>query len=164
MRLRLLLTEKCNRKCHGCCNKDFDLSALEVCKDYSGYECIMLTGGEPMLDPQLVKEAAKTIKQQTNAPIYLYTAKTDNALALSTSLWLHLDGVTVTLHNKKDIEPFLNFDKEKFLNKSLRLNIFKGVTLRDNLNNDWKIKRNIRWIKNCPLPEDEVFMKYGAIV
>jgi hypothetical protein len=42
--------------------------------------------------------------------------------------------------------------------KSLRLNVFKGVSVPKTWSN-WIVKKNMVWIKNCPLPEDEVFMK-----
>jgi hypothetical protein len=45
--------------------------------------------------------------------------------------------------------------------KSLRLNVFKGVSLAELNLSCWKVKPNIKWIKNCPLPEDEVFMRAG---
>jgi hypothetical protein len=37
------------------------------------------------------------------------------------------------------------------------LNIFKGIETPKV--EGWKIKNNIVWIKNCPLPEDEIFGK-----
>ena len=49
--------------------------------------------------------------------------------------------------------------------QNLRLNVFKGIDL---MNVDtqhtalWKIKTNIEWVKNCPLPKDEVFMRLGV--
>lgn len=41
-KLRLLLWEECNRTCAGCCNKDWNLSELPVCFDYSGYDLILI--------------------------------------------------------------------------------------------------------------------------
>ena len=106
-KLRLLVTENCNRNCEGCCNKDWDLSSLEVCTSYKGYD---------------------------------------------------------EVHNNKDVYPFLAFNEYLsrhvvFHNKSLRLNIFKGIPLLLYSNVNWKIKDNIEWMKDCPLPKDEVFMR-----
>lgn len=72
-KLRLLLLDDCNRNCPGCCNRDWDLQALPLCQDYTPYRLIMLTGGEPMLYPEIIREAIAAIRRQTNVPIYLYT-------------------------------------------------------------------------------------------
>ena len=74
-KLRLLLFEECTRNCPGCCNRDWDLQSLPVCRDHSPYQLIMLTGGEPMLHPEIIQAAVADIRSQTNAPIYLYTAQ-----------------------------------------------------------------------------------------
>ena len=43
-KLRLLLFEECDRDCPGCCNRDWDLRSLPVCRDFTPYQVIMLTG------------------------------------------------------------------------------------------------------------------------
>ena len=63
-KLRLLITEKCNRKCEGCCNLDWDLQNLPVCTSFKGYDEILLTGGEPQLEPVLILSTVEKIKQQ----------------------------------------------------------------------------------------------------
>lgn len=162
MKLRLLMFADCNRTCAGCCNKDFDLRALPVCDTFKDYECIILTGGEPMLKPQLIKETVEKIRQETNAPIYVYTAWSKDPIML---LWLlnFVDGITLTLHTRKDIEPFLWLNSiltAQFVKgKSLRLNVFSGIDLKDADLSKWVVKKDIKWIKNCPLPKDEVFMR-----
>lgn len=74
-KLRLLLFEKCNRNCKGCCNKQWDLSKLPIENDFTGYKLIILTGGEPLLEPDLVKNVIRMIRNKTDAKIILYTAK-----------------------------------------------------------------------------------------
>ena len=91
-KLRLLLLDDCNRNCPGCCNRDWDLQALPLCQDYTPYRLIMLTGGEPMLYPEIIREAIAAIRRQTNVPIYLYTAMPEQLDMLMPLL----DGVTVT--------------------------------------------------------------------
>lgn len=66
----------------GCCNRDWDLQALPLCQDYTPYRLIMLTGGEPMLYPEIIREAIAAIRRQTNVPIYLYTAMPEQLDAL----------------------------------------------------------------------------------
>ena len=165
MKLRLLLFTRCNRRCAKCCNTQWDLSKLPACWDYSGYDEVLLTGGEPMLNPELVVETVYKIRRvNPRAKVYLYTAKVDN---IEDSLFVSaaLDGMTVTLHRPRDIEPFNSFNKDLrmeslvFGSRSLRLNVFKGVPLRDVYTEGWTVKKNIQWIDNCPLPDDEVFMR-----
>ena len=149
--LRLLLFSSCNRTCAGCCNKQWDLDALPVVDDFSGYGMVILTGGEPMLAPTLVATAALYIHTQTMAPIILYTARPEGLPGVMP----YLDGVTVTLHDQMDVPPFLELPK---LNGSLRVNVFKGVDVPDVPG--WTMKRDMEWIENCPLPEDEVFLRF----
>ena len=169
MKLRLLLLEECNRRCKGCCNKDWDLSALPTVTDFRNYELVMLTGGEPMLYPGLIASAVSNIRAQTTAPVVLYTAKVDDAEA-ALNVLNSIDGMTVTLHARKDIAAFLAFDAAMvdagIENKKLRLNVFAGVSKYFKPTADvlsrWKLKGNIVWIKDCPLPTEEVLARYTA--
>ena len=117
-KLRLLLFEECDRDCPGCCNRDWDLRSLPVCRDFTPYQGIMLTGGEPMLHPEIIREAVAEIRAQTQAPIYLYTARTQGLDYLMPIL----DGVTLTLHDPRDCLPLWRFDQstEGLDRKSLR--------------------------------------------
>ena len=48
--------------------------------------------------------------------------------------------------------------------RSLRLNIFKNVKLPNNLDlRYWNTKLNMEWIKDCPLPKNETFMRTEKI-
>ena len=161
-KLRLLVTEACNNHCEGCCNKDWDLASLPVIKSYTGYDEILLTGGEPMIDVPAVSRIIHLARTQSKAKIYLYTADTGRPVTLCILLSI-IDGLTVTLHHQKDVRTFKRFlgylgkDNE---DKSLRLNIFKGVKLGDLDVSEWTVKNDIEWVKDCPLPKDEVFMRY----
>ena len=162
--LRLVLFEECNRRCEGCCNKDWDLGNLEVCRSYKEYNEIVLTGGEPMLMPEFVKHVVKKIRQENSeAKIYMYTAKVDTKEIYD--VLKIIDGITVTLHEQEDVEPFLSLDTELYYRhhatKSLRVNVFSNVKFDKNfIFMPWKIKDKIEWIKDCPLPENEVLMRY----
>lgn len=167
--LRLLLFEECNRACPGCVNKDWDLNALEVETSFDGYDEIILTGGEPMLRPDLVIDVVEEIRKKTDTKIYMYTAKVDKLISILSVLKI-LDGITVTLHNKGDLKAFKKFNelldycrKNKFgdyIDKSFRLNVFKGIDITDIDTSAWKVKSEIKWIRDCPLPVHEVFKRY----
>lgn len=162
MKLRLLLWRDCNRSCKGCCNEDYDLDALPVCDDFSPYEEILLTGGEPMLFPTYVHKVIRRIRTTSNADIYIYTAKLDDEDA-ALSVLAAADGMTATLHTPEDALPFLRFS-HRVLNwnlhksRSLRANVFKGVGLRVHPSG-WDVRSGLKLRKDCPLPEDEVFMR-----
>ncbi len=165
-KLRLLLFEDCNRKCAGCCNKDWNLKTLEVETDFTQYDTIMLTGGEPLLKPDVVLKTIKKIrKQNKRANIYMYTAMVDNPKLIAKVLE-KLDGITLTLHTHIDGRLLNNVNNElikskvMYKNKSLKLNIFSGVTVYFLDKIFWNdIKEHIEWIKDCPLPEGEVFKR-----
>lgn len=164
-KLRLVLFEECDRTCEGCCNKDWDIKNLPVVEEsFKDFDKIFLTGGEPLLDTELLVSTIKKIKEETTAPIYLYTAKVDSPFILSNLLHSYIEGITLTLHEPEDRELFVilnsifrcNFEKGRF---SLRLNVFKGVDISGIDTSIWKVKQDIEWIEDCPLPEDEVLMR-----
>ena len=171
-KLRLLLWEDCNRACKGCCNQQWDLASLPVCSDFTSYDLIMLTGGEPMLYPDKVTDIIREIRSKCSCPIYMYTAKVDDLKAVYNLMFM-LDGWTVTLHDNSDIDsfrlfagfidPYIYYKKGK--KPSMRLNIFKNVDVsnipwKHPIYTPWKIKSGIEWIEKCPLPINEEFMKW----
>ncbi len=173
-KLRLLLWPDCGKSCPGCCNKDWDLTALPIATNLIPFSEIILTGGEPMLYPDLLQRVIGEIQATTHSPkIFLYTANTKNYNKLIDILTV-INGVTITLHDPEDVTDFIRLIEEMnkineinshwLDDKSLRLHVFEDVDASAieniNLSDIWNIKGNIRWIENCPLPADEVFMRY----
>lgn len=176
--IRLLLTEQCNRFCPDCCNQkpQHDLDNLPQFNLHAAVNAtsITISGGEPMLDPLELMYAARTIQQvNPDCLIYLYTAKTRPPAPLIAVLdYFH--GVTITLHEPKDVKDFSNFlDWMNFrpgwkYGKSLRLNYFpeEGIVL-DELYAKHKsqlqhwIVEELEWLDDCPLPENETFMRWA---
>ena len=162
--LRLIYTPICNRRCEGCCNKDYDLNNLPR-PEHFDYEQIIITGGEPMLFVDELIGFIKAIRVVSKAKIIVYTALIDSDKL--TKVLKYVDGITLTLHEKKDWEVFNDlsftsrFPPEVYFNKSMRLNIFKeaGADL-SLISPKWKVKPDMEWIKNCPVPENEVLMKF----
>lgn len=164
MKLRLLLWSECNRACPGCCNKQWNLDALPVCCDLTGFEEVILTGGEPMLNPSAIHRVVAQVP--SHVPVIVYTAKVDD-LAEVLDLLTVVEGLTVTLHEQADVDPFLSLlaATRTWRHKSLRLNVFRGVQLPSNFDpGAWRVKADIVWIENCPLPTDEVFMRAGDLL
>lgn len=116
--------------------------------------------------PGLVRDVVGRIRAETDVPIFLYTAKTDDVGGLLEILRL-VDGVTVTLHTRKDAPMFREFNaamhRSGVVGKSLRLNVFNGISVGDTDVSAWSVKSEIRWIKNCPLPTDEAFMRWNTM-
>lgn len=176
-KLRLLVTKDCPRNCEGCCNKDWNLDNLPVADDLRGYSEIIITGGEPLMSYKIDKlnHMLREIhdRKDITAKVYVYTANPKHILLCLP----YVDGITLTLHDQSDVAEFEWMNRflptlkienpqsgptPKYRPYSYRLNIFKGVTLltpdSDYLEK-WRIKDNIEWIKDCPLPEDEEFKR-----
>jgi hypothetical protein len=172
-KLRLLVTLACPRKCEGCCNNDpiwkDQIPKLPTYDDKTQYKEVLLTGGEPLLSPELPKICGKMRIEQPSAKLYMYTAGIPGRPELLYQMLFYLDGLCYTIHTKEDIKDFTTLVylmsiapiPEHFKQLSLRLNIFKGIEVPNNLTKGWKVKKDMEWIKNCPLPDDEVLMKYS---
>lgn len=117
----------------------------------------------------MIEEVAEEIRNQNKcAKIFMYTAKIDSLCDL-VNILIYIDGITVTLHRQRDIGKFtlfvnfINFmiTKHKdFLEKSYRVNIFENVYINPHLSlTQWRVKNNMKRIKNCPLPDNEVFKR-----
>lgn len=160
-KLRLVLFSECNRRCVGCCNKDWAVDELPTMgTSYSPYDMILLTGGEPMMYPHVIDAAVAEIRDTSEAPIIVYTAMT-SLLNRFVRILNIVDGFTVTLHEQADIAPFLRLCEylrpREVRGKSMRLNVFAGIEVH--AAGYWDVKRNIEWLADCPLPEGEVLMK-----
>ena len=184
--LRLLVTENCNKDCSGCCNKQNQFANIESLNlglshrsnwDYlRSFKEILLTGGEPMLYPESLKDIIFNIRTyHPSVKIYLYTAFIPGPVIMD--ILNLVDGITLTLHDLDDREGFFAFSKTLannplyLLNKSMRLNIFKEAYIMDYYVDDdlfslydfgekiWDKKHKLKWIENCPLPDHEEIRK-----
>lgn len=166
-KLRLILDYTCHKDCKGCCNKQSPFTPNEVERwdwNLNGFDQLILTGGELLLDPLRVYSflMAKALAED-KTPTYLYTAYACD-FEMFFLILRHLDGITFTIHDQEDVNNFLRLNfylapMRRYIqdnNKSMRLHIFKEVKISLVNPTFWKIKDNIEWIPNCPLPEDEV--------
>lgn len=116
-----------------------------------------------MLKPDLIIETCRRIREQnTSAPIFLYTAWITREL---TRVLPYLQGITITFHAQSDVGRFLRMKPllERYPLLSRRLNIFDGINTEDIDLRKWEVRRGLKWIKNCPLPEGEVFKKIRSL-
>ncbi len=161
-KLRLLIFQECHKNCEGCCNKDWDLNSLPVNKNYYNYDEILITGGEPLLKPKLLKEIIGNIRKQNPiTKIFVYTTFPQTKHLIDV-LYIS-DGITITIHEQNDVKHFIRFRNNVYdffiKNRSIRINIFKNIDIDDKYLRGMIVKKNIEYIKNCPLPTDEVFKR-----
>ena len=161
-KLRLLLWPDCDRSCEYCCNKQYDLNALPIVPDFRNYGEIILTGGEPMLYPEVLLDEIKRVKRRTLAMIYMYTACTTKPRDFMAVI-REIHGCTLTIHNQSDVADFYKFQHHVDLFyrqikvKSMRLAIREGVIVHG-LSHYWDVTY---WtpMEVCPVPQGEVLMK-----
>ncbi|CCG43381.1 hypothetical protein [Magnetospirillum molischianum] len=162
-KLRLLVTANCNRACPMCCNKGFDLAALPVCTSFNGFDGfdeIILTGGEPFVELETLLEVIQRANVESTAPIFVYTAWTNPGHLLGVLRFV--DGITLTLHCQADVAPLVRFNAmlkayPELHGRSLRLNVFDGIKLPEDLDlGPWQVKP-MSWMQDCPLPRQRNF-------
>lgn len=159
-KVRLLFTDDCNRKCKGCCNRNWTgeppigLTWQEVRE----FDEIYITGGEPMLYPKKLKKLIKKLKTKTNK-IFLYTAM-PYPKKIFIDIMSFLDGASVTLHTSKDYFNFYcaQYYATPFEGKSMRLNDFTNKKIKFTNGAEWH-HRPMTWIIDAPLPDGEIFAK-----
>jgi len=133
----------------------------------SEFDEIILTGGEPLLYFTQLVEIIPLIKRFSKGkPIYIYTAYTHDVETIIDILKI-ADGITYTLHGKEDVFIYrkltAGIEKEKLYAKSLRLNVFEGINGIE-VPEFWKVKDNIKWLKDCPLPKNETFVRLNNLL
>ena len=159
--LRLFMWANCHKTCTMCCNQYWDLDALPDCEDYSPYDVISITGGEPLIDTRTIHNVIRQIRKTSKAEIYIYTAKVDE-LADMLPVVYAADGLTVTLHDPEDAAPLQRLaDAIVGIDRSLRANIFKGVHVPGNLPG-WVVKWDKVYVANAPLPKSETLMRWDG--
>jgi len=165
--IRLVVTERCNRSCEGCCNKSIDFTQVPTTDNpfTSERKVVLLTGGEPALATDKIRKIYHQYKAVDNYKVYVYTAAVEYASTLWSMAFL-FDGLTVTLHDQSDVVHFERLQRYLvespwIVEKSMRLNIFKGIQV-DNISLFWDVKDGIEWQYDCPVPSNEILMKYGG--
>lgn len=169
---RVIITQKCNRSCHYCCNTPEMIDSATKIPDLSSlaeFDTICVTGGEPMLQPartlQIIKELRKQQPNRTGSigrKIYLYTAFA--TIDILTMLDEGLDGVHYTLHydaGDDEIERMLTIQSLGILcgsriDKTFRLYIDPCIKLSVAIRPyAWSRVEVKPWLDGSPLPPHE---------
>lgn len=115
--IHIVVTELCDRNCPYCCNKQYNMNDISRVTDeeLKEAEILFLTGGEPFAytQPDKIAEYYKT-RYSNIKKVFVYT----NALELGQyiiktekthsgfSPWLQINGLSISIKNKADVEVF----------------------------------------------------------
>lgn len=173
---RIVVTLECNRDCENCCNKEGVFNQHKILgniTDVLDYDEIIITGGEPMLIWDRVYNLIVFIRDAGYCGrIYLYSALYNWHLERAYSLILDIiDGLCFTVHNEakdREIMELKELSESSMLednkNKSLRLHIDSRLYDSYDFSNidfsNWTVVRKLKWLENCPLPENEELFLY----
>ncbi len=164
---RILITEKCNRDCSGCCNTYSKIMGearyIDRLTDLpTALKEIMITGGEPMLFPDKTEKIIRELRERySSSKIYLYSAlyrkKLEDIIPL-------IDGLHYTLHEgatEKDLkllyglQELLKINGKDWGEKSFRLYIDNKINLSITIiPNLWRQVNMSKW-----LTEEELLFK-----
>ena len=168
---RVIITFDCSKHCSYCVNKynyimkqAIKINDLDKLK---GFDEIVITGGEPMLDPQTTLAILKDIWSiEPDINKYMYTALYSYEL---TELIEYLNGITYTIHglfNMDDLESFTKFqeftryyNKDKSYRLAISPTIERPIMIYPYLWKEIKIKD---WKEEgrCKIPEHETLFIY----
>ena len=162
---RVIITFNCYRNCSYCSNNYTGIlsKAIKIknIEDINEFDEVCITGGEPMIKPELTLSVLKQLKY--NQRKFLYSAWVTNKLF---DIMPFIDGLHFTLHEKSDEDDIRQFHKlqtwiwqeEWYKTKSIRLyvnqNIQHSIHILPFLWSRLEIKP---WIceADCTLPENE---------
>lgn len=123
--IHIMVTSLCNRNCPDCCNNQYDLNSIPYVSDeeLKNAETICITGGEPFAYSNPCGIAAKLRQKYQNIKkIYVYSNATELAEYLAEGGGLYcIDGVTVSIKNKKDKEAWEIYLLDTYQDEFLKL-------------------------------------------
>jgi organic radical activating enzyme len=105
------------------------MQPLDNLGDLNEYDAVLLTGGEPMLHPNITRYFASALKLfNTARQVYLYTAMYSSALVPMLDI---VDGITFTAHDttsKRKLSILQNeLQPSRYRHKSLRLSLARNI-------------------------------------
>lgn len=115
--MHLLITDKCDRDCTYCCNKQYEVKSIPVAskEEFESVDTVCLTGGEPFkyAEPWVVASWLKSkypniknVYVYTNAaPLFKWLEKNkSNGIGYIGFSWL--DGLSVSIKTVDDLNAF----------------------------------------------------------
>lgn len=164
-KLRLVVTDECDKGCPGCCMKAPSRKPKPI--DYQGIlrhpaQEIYITGGEPLkcgLETLLgLIMGARSMRKH----VILYSAcLTLDQLPTWESYLPYLSGATLTVHHKSEVEEtihFLDALDPHFKKRSGWLNDFTGSFGGPKYKNF--TVRQKQWAFDCPVPAGEDYREF----
>lgn len=115
--MHLLITDKCDRDCKDCCNKQYDVKGTPVAtkEEFKLVDTVCLTGGEPFKygEPCVVASWLKS-KYPNIKNVYVYTnaaplfewLEKNKPTALGYIGFSWLDGLSVSIKTPDDLDAF----------------------------------------------------------
>lgn len=115
--MHLLITDKCDRDCKDCCNKQYDVKGIPVAtkEEFKLVDTVCLTGGEPFKygEPFVVASWLKS-KYPNIKNVYVYTnaaplfewLEKNKPAALEYIAFSWLDGLSVSIKTPDDLDAF----------------------------------------------------------
>lgn len=161
---RVVVTWRCKRECRYCVNHSEKIRALVrkvnvKAVNWRQYDQVLITGGEPLLVPDVVHGLIDRVRNQTSVPdIYMYTALWTE---FSWDIVQKIDGTNYTVHRPVDKNSLrraqidLSLLHERNSNRlMLDPDIVDDLKIRPTL---WKEIRIKRWRPEdeCVLPDNE---------
>lgn len=163
--IHLMITNRCNRDCKYCCNKQYDVYKIPIVtpEELLDAEQVFLTGGEPFAYADPVGKAYQLRNFFPNIQkVFVYT----NAFELAEYLkdknapMVFLDGLTISIKNAKDKQAFeeiVSKDDRVLRLKSNRLYVFKGF---EDVECPPQFKKMIReWQEKFNAAPDSIFRR-----
>lgn len=172
---RVIVTQRCPRKCPGCCNEQFEfdgdveeLTSADAWSRLTAYNTVVLSGGEPLL---VSKELRKFITEcPQEKKFVLYTAySTLVPEQKMVSLLSLLCGITYTIHYEtwqKDLKELATiqvllrnrrsaesaFDARLSVDDRISHAVFSHIDT-----NCWSSVKTFKWLKpeECSIPDSE---------
>lgn len=131
--MHLLITDKCDRDCKYCCNKQYDVNDIPIVtkEEYESVDTVCLTGGEPFkyAEPSYMAlrlknryQNIKNVYAYANAePLYKWLEKNEYDRFERIVFTTALDGLSVSIKNEEDASAFEKLVNHPFI-KSLKSN------------------------------------------
>ena len=138
--MHLLITDKCDRDCKYCCNKQYDVNSIPIAskEEFESVDTVCLTGGEPFKYGEPCAIAMwlkgkypniKNVYVYTNAAPLLEWIEKNDTNRFGCTGFLFLDGLSVSIKTVDDLGAFQIFTVHPLIKllKSNYLYVMNGL-------------------------------------